>query len=1159
MKIELKKEQYDAIYNHDGENLLVSASAGSGKTFVMITRMIRLITSGKLDVENMLAVTFTEKAAAEMKERLSAAILKKLEQGDCDAVKLKDELLSLQVADICTIDAFCSRLVKRYFFSLGINRDFSIIEDSLKERLTEEALKNVLDKYYVSKDEKFLRFIDRFSEKRTDKPIRDLIVRLHYAAENEPDPKTYLSRTAFYYTDEGFRRLSADLLAYIKADFDCSIAELLSSKEKLYEAGLSDYADYVDDAVNDIKEFSDEDDYFDFYGKEFAFPKIPTVRTEEGSDKDAVKEYFKKVKDGAAKRIKKSLSAVPERERAKKELSETKDDYEILSNLVLEFSEEFLKLKKEENAFDFCDIERFAYELLKTPEILSAVKSKYTNIFVDEYQDVNALQEEMFTLLSNDNAFTVGDVKQSIYGFRGCDPEFFSLKREKMFKLGQVIDLNHNFRSAEGVLSGVNKIFDASMREDNCGIDYKNTSRLVFGGTYPGGDGSAVLHIVNVPAKVKKPASEVYDIVADYYEDVKTDDDYTALEIKRIVESELKNKIFDPEIKDYRDVRLSDIAVLCRKKVGSTVAITKSLAENGIKVVSEIETSVCDFKEVKLLISLLNLADCFYQDAPLSVCMISGIGGFTVSDISEIRSRGAAIIREREKAENGETNTDKIKPITFSDCFVAVMNSGKEDDKELSGRLKEFYDYIDNFRFIADFKGIRFAVNEVIREKGLNLAALTGGLGGEKLNKVERFLRESVAGGRELTIKEFLYKIKNSPDSFTSAETAGGDAITVMTSHKSKGLEFPVVIVVHAESKFNSADLRNTVLTEKKYGVGLKRYDDETRTCYDTVLRTAMKYAIKKRTAQEEARLFYVATTRAKNSLHIIAIEKERYTLGAAVTDVRRPLDFIPDGFETEIVDGETLISAKKNETKNVLIGKKDEAVCSLIERNLKFAYPHLSEVMLPFKTSVTANLKGDDTDNRSVVEDETFTEPTDIAAVMDKKEENLRLNGLSTPEEGIIAHKILEHYDFKNNKDLTAEIGRQKAEGVLTEDEFEKINTERLKKTLSLPIFDELKDYELYREQYFVTSVPAKDVFGDTCSTEPVLLQGVIDLLAIKDGKAVIVDYKYSLKGEENLIKTYKKQLSLYKEAVERSLKVKVERTVIISLLYSKAIDCPT
>ena len=245
--------------------------------------------------------------------------------------------------------------------------------------------------------------------------------------------------------------------------------------------------------------------------------------------------------------------------------------------------------------------------------------------------------------------------------------------------------------------------------------------------------------------------------------------------------------------------------------------------------------------------------------------------------------------------------------------------------------------------------------------------------------------------------------------------------------------------------------------------------------------------------------------------------------------------------------------------TKNVLIGKKDEAVCSLIERNLKFAYPHLSEVMLPFKTSVTANLKGDDTDNRSVVEDETFTEPTDIAAVMDKKEENLRLNGLSTPEEGIIAHKILEHYDFKNNKDLTAEIGRQKEEGVLTEDEFEKINTERLKKTLSLPIFDELKDYELYREQYFVTSVPAKDVFGDTCSTEPVLLQGVIDLLAIKDGKAVIVDYKYSLKGEENLIKTYKKQLSLYKEAVERSLKVKVERTVIISLLYSKAIDCPT
>lgn len=1143
MAVTLKKEQHEAIYGHDGENLLVSASAGSGKTFVMINRMIRLILSGKLKVENMLAVTFTEKAASEMRERLSAAILKRLEEDGENADGLKAEMLALPTADICTIDAFCARLVKRYFFVLGIDRDFGVIEESLKERLTEEALDNVFNKLYKEKNADFLRFIDRFSEKRTDRSAKDLIVQLYYDSQNETNPSDYMGKTEKYYTEEGYAELVADLYSYTRKEFSKCINKLNAAKDELYEYGLNAYLDYVDEAVRVIGEFADEPDYFGYYGKKLELPRMPTVRTREGDVLDVVKKRFQKKKTNVVDKIKAIVDDVPNKEEAKQRFFATRGDYDVLRRLVDEFSVEFLRLKKEENAYDFCDIERFAYELLQDADVLAAVKSKYVNIFVDEYQDVNALQEDMFNILSSDNSFTVGDVKQSIYGFRGCDPDFFANKRVKMQKLGQTVDLNHNFRSSDGVVNAVNAIFDASMREDNCGLDYKNTSRLVAGGCYPDGDGSATLHIVNVPKKEKRGAAGVYDIVDDYNEKEATDDDYTALEIKRIIDEELKGKIFDASLGDYRKPTLSDIAVLCRRKIGSTVALTKSLAENGVKVVSEIETNACDFKEVKLLISFLKLLDCFYQDAPLSVCMISKIGGFSVAEISEISKEGRAIIRKRneELCLNAKDKKTERYNISFSDCFEVLMNS----DYSGADKLKEFYGYVRKIKLLAEFKGIRFALGKVIRDKGLATATITGGLGGKKQDKVERFLRESSVSGKELTVKEFLYKIENSPNSFTSSETAEGDAVTIMTLHKSKGLEFPIVIVVHAESAFSAKDLLKPVTSSKEYGVGLRYYDDIRRTYSDTLLRKAIKYSYKQRTVSEEARLFYVATTRAKYSLHIVALEKEEYALGANVYDVNRPLDFIPKGFNTEFIDGAELTAGTAFEPRKVLIGKKDEAACKLIKRNLDFKYPRESDVSLALKTSVTANLKGDDEGKP------LFAEYTDGEAV----ETGFIGKNRPTAEEGVAAHKILELFDFDKLDDVDGEIGRIKASGAISDSEISSLDTDRMKKTLGLPIFNELKDAKLYREQYFISSVPVQDVF-ETESDETILLQGVIDLLAVKDGKAVIVDYKYSSKNAANLVKTYKKQLALYKKAVERSTDLKVVKTVIVSLLSSQAVE---
>ncbi|MBO5714540.1 MAG: UvrD-helicase domain-containing protein [Clostridia bacterium] len=464
---ELKTEQRQAIYDHDGTDVIVSASAGSGKTFVMIERLIRLILAKKLSVNELLAVTFTEKAAGEMKEKLTSAIIKSINSGNKE---LKEELLDLNMADICTIDAFCSRLVKRYFYHLDISRDFEIISDYDAFRLKTEALKLTFDKYYATKLPEFLRVVDRFSKYRKDTELRDYIIKIYQIANIEADPNAWLDKTLFYYTEQGLEKLEDDYLKTIKSKIKVQIATAKLLKDKALGEGILPYADNMQLIIDEMTGLLSYKNIYDFNGIELELGgNIPSVDTTE--DLAEFKKVFQAERNKVKNNVKALIASIGTKTDERTRVLSTKDDYLVITMLVKDFANNYFNLKKEENKFDFADISRFALQLLKNEEVGKAVREKYKNIFIDEYQDVNGVQEEIFSHLAKDNEFMVGDVKQSIYGFRGCNPDLFDTKQKAFDVENKAIKLNYNFRSAPIILDRVNDIFDGIMLEDNFGID----------------------------------------------------------------------------------------------------------------------------------------------------------------------------------------------------------------------------------------------------------------------------------------------------------------------------------------------------------------------------------------------------------------------------------------------------------------------------------------------------------------------------------------------------------------------------------------------------------------------------------------------------------------------------------------------------------------
>lgn len=1117
----------------EGRNVLVSASAGSGKTFVMIERVIRLIVEGKAEVGEILAVTYTTAAAEEMKQKLVKAIIAEINAGR-DVARFRKALSEVPTASISTFHSFCANLIRTYFYALDVDPSVSVADENQAGELKNKALDSLFESLYETRDEDFLYLVRIMGRSRGDDSLKETVKKLYEFASSEKSAEEFLTKAAENITEKSFYKSENELYgiftAYIKELI--RIGENLASLAESY--GYAVYVEYVGELLVKLKTCLNAKDFRSLIkAAGLSVPKAPRTTSKDDEDLAAYKgklEYFKK----KCKDVYDDIREASPNDDEEKDLSEylsTARATKALCRLTIDFGKEYARLKADAAALDFADLEHFAYRLLsENPDVLSAVKQKYKYVFADEYQDVNGIQEAILSLISSDNAFMVGDVKQSIYAFRGCNPDIIAAKFERYERgEGETVSLDANFRSTDAVLAAVNKTFSPIMTKDFGGTDYKNNP-MTGSGKYPQGYGETILIEIPEAEKEKTIKGGVYDIVDDVNAPAPKAAFAEGAVVANIVRKEAGGKVYDIKAKREREVTPKDFAVLTRNSSGFPTEIVRHLKRNDIPVSSSAKNPVGDYPEIKLLKDLLKIIVRFADDAPLFACLKSAIGGVSEAEAAEIKRAAYAAIT----SDTGDKPAATKKP-TFADCYRWYLLSG--EDENIRNKLKNFDEYISKIRLLSGFENAGEILSRVLSETGLDLEILSQKNGEIRLSRVERFIAEAGSGENGLSVSKFLTRAESDDGDVSVGSSDGDDSVAVTSMHASKGLEYPIVILAGLGKRFNLDDTKKEILTDRYEGIALKFYDEESKRTKITLPRAAFKERARLNAIKEEMRVFYVAMTRAECKLYLVTSEPvEENDDFTSILFANKFSDFIKTKYfdkkitadDTEIGDGE--------DVREVYISKDRPALTDLIRKNLSFIYPYEEDVNLPVKRAVTSLAEDATTDD---------DEMTEIRLPVDK----------TTRERGIAYHAFLQHAD-SFYEDAGVLLEKIKTGKKLTDEQLALLSEEKLRKILRAPLFEEIRGYKFYKEQPFIAQMAANEI-SNTNATGDVLVQGIIDLLAVKGDKAIIVDYKYSKKSISHLKETYAYQLALYKKAVEKTLKLKVEKTILFNLNTVESIPC--
>lgn len=1095
--------------SHGSGNALVSASAGSGKTFVVIERIIRLILEENVSVSEILAITFTKLAAGEMKDKLKEALTKKyVETKDA---RLKKEIDLINTADISTIDAFCSKIVKKYFYLLGIDANFSVLEESRKKILEKQAVDGLFERLYEEKNAEFLSLIPVFSHGRTDNGLKNAVKELYLYSEAENGIDYVREKTVFSYqnalellTEEYSPKIKSLAKKYVE-EFSY-LGSLFVCDEK-----RKNYCDLMVELLNRLYQ---TDNYFEFFNNfvktGLSLPSGKSKNLEFQAElTKTVQEFRKSFKDVI------TVFNIDVEEENEKLLNSLNLALSLI-DLTKQYKMEFERLKAEENTADFNDVEKLCLSLLRREDISKEIKNEYKYVFVDEYQDVNAVQEEMISLITKDNAFLVGDSKQSIYAFRGCNPLYFKRKYDLYSNgSGAVISLDNNFRSSKSVINLVNDVFSNVMTEEFGGTNYfKNP--MIYGGGYES-DGLAQIHLIekNEKQEVQLPERGVYSVMnateLKESEDVR---DEVKL-ILNIVSNSLNQTYYDVKEKDatkrYKKVEFKDICILLRSiGTGSNLGeeIVSELIKNGVPVSSTVKKSISEYPEIKVIVNLISALVCAERDVPLATVMLN-LYNFSEDELYAIREQGGQPLKS-----------------TFYSCVKNLSNKGGD----LAEKCKRFLAWFNEKRLIAEFLPVGEVLNSILQESGYLAKTVASPYGKARLKRIERFIAESVQGSKKLRLNEFEEHVNSVLEDLTVSESSGDDTVKVMTMHASKGLEFPIVIVAGVSKRFNDTDSKKAVIKDRELGIAVKSFNDSDMTYSENSTRYLLKHKLKKVTAVEELRLFYVALTRAKYALHVTVSGELNETLD--VYSVNKMSDFINKN--NKFVSCESKFEDFKfvNEGEAVAGKEITKDLTDSIVNSLSYRYPFKNEITLPVKSSVSDVNKGDD--------EEYFYTTKEF--------------GSSSAENGTAYHRffqLIDFNDYNGEKDLQKFV----LQGDMDERQASFIDADKVGRILRFDLFKEIKDHALYKEYKFCHLVPACEVTGAN-SSEKVLIQGILDLVAIKDNQAILIDYKVStVKDEKDLIKIYSTQMKFYKNAVESILGIKVKKVALVNVLKEKVI----
>lgn len=1159
------KEQERAIYQN-GDNILVAAAAGSGKTAVLVERIINKITNEHIDVDKLLVVTFTNAAATEMRERVLDAIYKKLED-EPDNLNLQKQIILLNKSHISTIHAFCLEVIKNNFYKTEISPNFRLANTPEIELLRMEVLEEVFEDLYEKHDKDFIKLIDIYCGYRSDDKLKEIILRIYKYIQSMPYPEEWLHMQVERFNIKENGDFSQTLWGSIlidktKDNIKESISMLKNINKKLkLEKELSKWKLIITDDISMLENIANLENWDDFYTAmvELKFKTWAQDRKIVSELKDNAKIIRDKVKD----RIKELQEKIFIYE-SKQANSDIYAMYEILKKIesvILKFSEEYKKNKRQKNIIDFNDIEHLALNILvqKNEEGKyepTEVAKQYQNIFeeiaIDEYQDSNEIQEELLKQVSRgNNIFMVGDVKQSIYKFRQARPELF-LDKYNTYNNNK-IQLFANFRSRKNVLDLTNIIFENIMSKEFGSIEYNEKEFLNVGQEYQEFNGktlgNAELHIINAAEEENSEQEEQEELM----ENVEIEAKFVAKKVKELVEGNYY--VFDKK-RGYRKLQFKDIVILLRKTANVAPVYEKELAKLEYPVFSDIGTNYFESIEIQTIMSILKIISNPDNDIALVTVMRSPIGEFTDNELIEIRM-----------ANRNES------------FYNAVIAS--KDNEKLSIKIKNFLKMLDEFRTKQEYLKLDELLWYIYEKTGYyNYVSLM--TNGNIKTANLRMLFEKAKDYEQGSFKG-LYNFICFIDKVTQANSDMGapkligeneDVIRIMSIHKSKGLEFPVVFLCGTGNQFNMLDLNDNILIHPEIGFGPKYINYERKIEYSTLAKEAIKDQLKKELKEEEMRLLYVALTRSREKLIITGIDKNLkktaqdkkellQITGNKVTKTiaeksKTYLDWIEtvcwaDSRMKDLID---IYEHTKNEVYEQEDKKQEKEQLSLEERQinkkineiLTWEYCNKELTKIEGKSSVSKLAKGK-SEQEIMVE---MKKPKFLEGELP----------LTKAEIGTTVHLIMQKLDFKQKYTM------QKIEELLEELEQKEIITEKQKNAIpkqkilkftESKIFRESAEAKLvYREQPFYINIPTEEL-EKTHEKENILVQGIIDLYYItKNNKIILVDYKtdYVPENSENyLIEKYRAQLDLYKRAIEQSLEKKVNEIYIYSTYLNTAI----
>ena len=1150
--------------------VIVSASAGSGKTAVMIQKIIDLIRGG-VHVSEILAVTFTKKAAAQMKEKLSRALIKAINDENATAEErkmLKERLAEVPTADISTIHSFCSKLIKTHFYEVDADNSFRIIssDDAEGVALKNQALDELFEEGYESKDEAFTHLLSVYWRKKSDNGLKKIFLEGYESLRNRADYLDYLNGCGNY-TQDTFNAVCEDLkgLLFEKVKYYRTLVEREWKEfQRITDEGLpcaaqiklcGELVEWADDVLS-------QPDFFAAIAMEKR--KWTTNRGTNG-DTDEKKMRMARLKELKKRLMENFYTDAAKFESKQEELErflQSGKTARALAVCFARFDEKYSALKRERGVLDYNDLEHKTLELLKNKEILAEIHEKYAYVFVDEYQDVNPVQEAITSKVAGKNLFLVGDVKQSIYGFRGSKSQFFIDKQSEFGGgVGESLEMRMNFRSSDAVLDAVNSQFSLAMTDEFFGIDYKNKSFMEYGEItlaegekkrmYEPGSGRAQVHFVKETDEENAEERGVYSVRANAKKR-KGNIGAVAKRIRSIIEEERGKTWYNPEKGKYVPVEYSDIAILSRKKQGQIAETVAALAAEGVPITSASAVNICDYAEVKTLMDLLSLLDNAEQDIPLCSVLLSAVGGLTVDDLTEIR-----LAYKSETKANGEKRTIPFR--------VACKRYAQEKQDDLAKKLQDFYEYFGHLRGLVDIMDTGELLTKVIAETRMEADLLARENGVASLRRMRRFI-EATSEPEAMSVHEFLVRLRDMDYKIEYNENGGEDSVKAVTMHSSKGLEYPVVIVDNLSQNFRGVD-RDEVYVEEKYGLAPRAFDEKSMTKSSTVLRVLHERKEVLSSIADELNLYYVALTRAKYAIHMIFEER---TVMPDVKYAKNCAEFTDFAVWDSYVAEYNGVELETQE-RDPIVFKPDEEMARRIMAAFLWEYGYAGYANLPVKSSATQLMQGGISQEwqGQVSNESDFgkkKDDSDERAEWQEKSEEERKQAQAI---GTAYHAFLEYFDFgrlydENGARLRGESLQTAVEETLaTLDPLTcaLLDEGQLIRILSSNAFDDLRDMRLHKEQDFLAILPVSETYGKRADAldawkrddgEKMLFQGAIDLLAVGENEVRIIDYKYSNRGAESLREHYKPQLDLYKKAVAAILG-KDEKVVTCTIVNIK------